>query len=599
MLNPTSGRVRLHCPKVRLYLFFVAAQMVAGVPAVAQSGSNYAATILADHPVVYYRLDEARGSIAADSSGNNHNGSYLGGVTLGQVGALKGDTDTSVFLDGSTGYVNSGVNLLSLSTTIEAWVLPTRASGDPNNAYGQEVIGGMSGSIQLTFGQKPGYARVWLWPLGGTQYSDWQIVDTAAPLTLSTWTHVVATWDDGTKQFSIYVNGVLSATQTLPGVTSSVQSGYEGLPFTIGSFGVNYGQWFQGGMDEVAYYNYALSPQQVLAHYNAGTSGCQITAPSDGASPQSGFVALAGTCTAEHSLDVLVAGSSVGQVTVDSEGKWEALPYIAPFGASVTVQVEDQDSSTLSNVITVHPVTLGLPPHPGDPRDQSVTPPTSLLPIRHGDIFVDANPHSFERILYGATYTHAALYLGGDAVGTPWLAEAVTAGEAGPWGQVRSLPLEQSLVWAAPRIAGYTPLAPFSGSTRDSIVAWAEQTTKLGLPYWKPLPDLAVPIFGAYIVWAAYAGNPPRPLFQPYLTFLANNKNATSKYICSTLVWRAYWEGSGHTLDISTPNNMTAQPGSILGVLPIPFRGAFIDQLRPVLVVPETFVTSPKLKQIF
>jgi hypothetical protein len=82
---------------------------------------------------------------------------------------------------------------------------------------------------------------------------------------LNTWTHLAATWNDTTKQLSIYVNGALSATTTLPGITAGQQS--PSTPFTIG--GLSDQQWFQGGIDEVAYYAQALTPQQILAHYNA------------------------------------------------------------------------------------------------------------------------------------------------------------------------------------------------------------------------------------------------------------------------------------------------------------------------------------------
>jgi hypothetical protein len=84
-----------------------------------------------------------------------------------------------------------------------------------------------------------------------------------------------------------------------------------------------------------------------------------------------------------------------------------------------------------------------------------------------------------------------------------------------------------------------------------------------------------------------------------FLSLLNSAKNSTTSFICSTLVWRAYWEGTGHTLDISKPNNITASPGSILGNLPTPFRSAFIAQLATVFVLPQTFATSPKLSQIF
>src|SRR5262249_23924479 len=91
---------------------------------------NYEKTVLAKKPVAYWRLGEDRGRDAADSSGNGHKGTYLGAPTFGQKGALQGDANTAVNLDGKSSYVEvpdhadfsqptSGKGL-----TIEVWVRP-------------------------------------------------------------------------------------------------------------------------------------------------------------------------------------------------------------------------------------------------------------------------------------------------------------------------------------------------------------------------------------------------------------------------------------------------------------------------------------------
>jgi hypothetical protein len=258
------------------------------------AGSNYEATILADHPVVYYRLGEPPGTaVAVDTSGNGHAGIYAGGVTLGLPGALAGDSDTSVAFDGTSGIVNSGIDLLSPSSTIEAWIRPTRSQGCSNAsgcAAGHEIIAGTGGSFQLGFGINPQHVDVWLWPLGGTQYSDWRHIEASASIPLNSWTHVVTTWDNASKQLNIYINGVLNASTTLPGVVSSEQCpalcGGTSYTFTVGSFVGQ--QWYQGGIDEVAYYNSALPPDRILAHYKAGTNSA-LSAPINLSALQIGF----------------------------------------------------------------------------------------------------------------------------------------------------------------------------------------------------------------------------------------------------------------------------------------------------------------------
>src|SRR4051812_1334419 len=57
--------------------------------------SYYSSAVLALSPIAYYRLGESSGTTAADSSGNGLNGTYNGGVTLGQPGGIFGDPDTA------------------------------------------------------------------------------------------------------------------------------------------------------------------------------------------------------------------------------------------------------------------------------------------------------------------------------------------------------------------------------------------------------------------------------------------------------------------------------------------------------------------------
>lgn len=61
---------------------------------------SYAATVLSDGPIAYWRLDDTTTATAKDSSGYGHDGSYQGGVTLGATG-IPGDVDKAVYFDGS------------------------------------------------------------------------------------------------------------------------------------------------------------------------------------------------------------------------------------------------------------------------------------------------------------------------------------------------------------------------------------------------------------------------------------------------------------------------------------------------------------------
>src|SRR6185437_14186681 len=70
--------------------------------------NSYSATVLADTPLVYCRMDDASGTVCTDSSGNNFGLAYNNSPTLGVAGLLTGDSDTCVtFASASSRYANA------------------------------------------------------------------------------------------------------------------------------------------------------------------------------------------------------------------------------------------------------------------------------------------------------------------------------------------------------------------------------------------------------------------------------------------------------------------------------------------------------------
>ena len=143
-------------------------------------------------------------------------------------------------------------------------------------------------------------------------------------LTYNQWTHVAATLDGSTGTMSIYTNGVL-ADQTVtdvrpfgnlipgdsPGVgIGNVNDGFNNFPFT-------------GDIDEISLYNRALSSNEIVSIYNAGSAGkCPAVAPTCASAP-SGLVGWwpaegngndsAGTNNATVPDGVTYAPAEVGQ----------------------------------------------------------------------------------------------------------------------------------------------------------------------------------------------------------------------------------------------------------------------------------------------
>src|SRR6516164_8157891 len=112
----------------------LAARSVVPMARTVIASDQYSSVVLAKGPVGYWRLGEGAGPTASDSSGNGYDGVYLGNPTFGQLGAIAGDPDTAIGLNGpdSRDYVEiadpdssafsqptSGAGL-----TVEMWMRP-------------------------------------------------------------------------------------------------------------------------------------------------------------------------------------------------------------------------------------------------------------------------------------------------------------------------------------------------------------------------------------------------------------------------------------------------------------------------------------------
>lgn len=211
----------------------------------------YRGTVLADAPVSYWRLGEASGTTAADERGTNP-GTYAGGYSLGQAGALASDTNTAADFNGTSGRVSvphsSSLNLTT-RVSIEAWVKPDTVTGTrwilnklPGNSYYLYIL-----DNKLVFGIRT--------PAGGFPF-----IEAIGLVTTGAWQHVVGTFDGSTA--TLYHNGVKAV--EVGGCVCTIATSNSDL--VIGA--VNATNFFDGGLDEVALYDDALTSTQVQTHYS-------------------------------------------------------------------------------------------------------------------------------------------------------------------------------------------------------------------------------------------------------------------------------------------------------------------------------------------
>lgn len=217
---------------------------------------NYSDVVLADNPLAYWRFQENMGDFASDSVGdldlaliNSPNLSVLGQGSAALFSALDAsyaEAPDDDILD------------LTGSLTIEFWIYPAFDDtsfaglvGKGDNAYQIRRNGVTSG---LRFDVRGG--------TGGSVN-----VDSAYELPSLQWTHVAAVYDADLGQMRLYFNGDQDANVATRSGTVAVNS--NGLQIGSNFNGLSYRRFFNGILDEVAIYDYALSADRVLVHYQS------------------------------------------------------------------------------------------------------------------------------------------------------------------------------------------------------------------------------------------------------------------------------------------------------------------------------------------
>ena len=248
----------------------------------------YGARVFNDEAELYWRMDEASGSVAKDSSTTGESPGMVGNAVVRQQSpAIR--TGSSVALNGSNDAVVSSQSAATSPVTYsaEAWF----------NSSSQ-VGGKILGFEDAQTGNGGNYDRnVYLTNSGEVVYGVYvgyvPVIATAPGYNDGRWHHVVAT--QGATGMALYIDGALVGTNDVTGNQSF--TGY----WRVG--GGNLGGWpgdhsineFAGGIDEVAVYGRALTASEVASHYTLGTT----TAPVPDMSAPSGPGQLSATASGD------------------------------------------------------------------------------------------------------------------------------------------------------------------------------------------------------------------------------------------------------------------------------------------------------------
>ena len=230
--------------------------------------TGYAGVVLGTPGLVgYWRLGEAAGSsVAADAKGTNP-GTYVGSPTLGIAGAIAGNTAMRPI---PSGYVS----------------VPDSASLDTGNVFTYEawVWRDVAATYQGLFGKGRNSAGLYIQPSGILRCDKHQVAhvrDSSVIVPTGGWHHIVFTKNGAAALW--YIDGAdasgsgtgsavidNTAFALFIGATNDAGLLHGELnpltePAPLGNIGLY-------GIDEAAVYNVALTPGQVLAHYNARTA---------------------------------------------------------------------------------------------------------------------------------------------------------------------------------------------------------------------------------------------------------------------------------------------------------------------------------------
>ena len=193
----------------------------------------------------HWKFDETSGTTAADSSGSGNTGT-LTNMTGSEWTTGKGGG--ALDFDGTNDYVNLGTSLANNlgDVTFSAWIYREGSTTSFGEIFAKNTIIALSvnnsnDKLRLNFAD-------------GSSWSPYP--ESGSTLPLNQWVHVAGTRSGSTVK--VYLDGVLEGTATNSRTGSN--SNALGIGHKPGS-----GFFFNGLLDEVRYYDHALSAGEISA----------------------------------------------------------------------------------------------------------------------------------------------------------------------------------------------------------------------------------------------------------------------------------------------------------------------------------------------
>lgn len=242
----------------------------------ARSSSQIAWDMNNGAPIAWYRFDECTGTTINDASGNGYSGTLTVGPssTNTSAGTCSSGNGAHAWNNGTTGYINSSIYIDGYDdyTEVVANGGAILSSGDTFSASMWVNWEGNDGGNQWLLYNGDRETNGWHLSINNADNNELQItcentdtITTNTSLPIGTWHHVVVV-NDG--DWYLYLDGkpvqLAGGTSCYPGTATQHT--------VIGAIDTNVGAStpFMGQIDDVRFFNYPLTRQQLRDVYNGG-----------------------------------------------------------------------------------------------------------------------------------------------------------------------------------------------------------------------------------------------------------------------------------------------------------------------------------------
>ncbi len=318
----------------------LSAIVTATAPGQAAPTDSYGKVVYDQDPYVYYRLNEATGTVAKDYGPDARTGSYGGTMTRSVTGALANNTDKAVSLNGTTaGYVVSPkLTAAPGAFSIGVWFRSTSTTGGRLIGYSSAASGNSTSYDRMLFLQNDGKL------VFGTKNTVEQRATSTAAYNNGAWHYAVGTMSP-TEGMKLYVDGASVATNAAA-TTAGNYLGYWRVGNDLVWSGAT-SATLNGSLDEAVVFTQTLTAAQVGSQYSAAAGTNALPTASFTSTPTGLSASFDASASSDPEGPVSSYAWTFGDSTTGT-GRIVSHTYAAAGTFPVTLTVTDAAGGTAS-----------------------------------------------------------------------------------------------------------------------------------------------------------------------------------------------------------------------------------------------------------